>query len=180
MGSLARFSDSLEEMEPSSSPPKRTQRCKRSHGQAFPTARQLCSPPLPSPSTRLCRERAVFRPGGSTTLSCTSQSGYVCGRVQPSKKHPTRLSHPHHWNVLVYPVLILLAPRLPRPSLQAQMLFGGEEAGFTPGDPRDFLCWAHGKGSMGRVVPAVAACCSDICIPGPCQSSPRHRPRQKI
>lgn len=53
MEALARFGDSLEEME-LLSPPKRTQRCKCSHRQAFPTASWLCFPNL---STGLCKER---------------------------------------------------------------------------------------------------------------------------
>lgn len=46
------------------------------------------------------------------------------------------------------------------------MLFGGEEAGFTPWIPVTFLVGPMGKGQWGRVVLAVAAHCSNICIAG--------------
>lgn len=114
---------------------------------------RLCSP---NPPIGLCRETAVFLPGGSTTVPCTSQCGYVCGgEFSPPNNSPlcpqtcpipipvVRMS----W---CFPVLILLFPHLPRPSLRARMLFGGEEAGFTPLDPSDSLCWAHGKGSVRK------------------------------
>lgn len=76
-----------------------------------------------------------------------------------------------------FPVLILLAPHLPRPSLRAQMLFGGEEAAYTPRTPVIFLVGSTGKDQWGRVVPAVAAHCLDICLPSPRQ---RQGPQQKI
>jgi len=78
------------------------------------------------------------------------------------------------------PILILLTPCLPRPNLRARMQSGGEEAGFTPRTPVIFLVGPMGKDQWGRVVPAVAAHCSDTCIPSPSQSSPGQEPQQKI
>lgn len=76
----------------------------------------------------------------------------------------------------VFSILVLCAPCLPRPRLQAQILFEGEERGstFHPHhlDPSDFPGGTHGKGSTVRVVSAGAVHCLDIRIPNFCQSTP--------
>lgn len=126
--------------------------------------------PPPNPSTGLCRETAVFFPGGSTTLSCTSQHGYLyvgeSSALSITSPHTRSIPIPVTGMSWCLPIPVILAPRLPRPNLRARMLFGGEEAGFTPRIPVTFLVGPMGKGQWGRVVPAVAAYCSNICIAG--------------
>lgn len=111
-------------------------------------------------------------------------SAWICvhGRVQPPSNNSSAPSSSQslEWMSWCLPILILLAPCLPMPSLQAQMLFEGEEAGLSPYTPVIFPMWPMGKDWWGRVIPAVAAYCLDICIPSPCQSSPRQTPQHKI
>lgn len=179
MGALARFSDSLEEMEPSCPHQRGHRDASTATVRPFPWLGG-CAPPAHPPGFA-GKEQFSSQEGAPPCLAHLSMDMCLCESSALQKTSPP---HPIPIPVLgmswCLPVLILLAPHLPRPSLQAQMLFGGEEASFSPRTPVTFLVGPMGKNQWGRVVPAVAAHCLDICIPSPCRSSPGHGPQWKI
>lgn len=181
MGALSRFSDSLEEMEPSCPHPGGHRDASRATGRPFPCLEDCAL--LADPSWGGCcfQANSTFPPSREH-LPCPSQHGDVCVCVTPTPiPSPSQLLEYCHVFQTFYSSLLTC----PGQDCKLRCSFK-ERKQVLPSTPNTCTSVTFPVGPMGKdqweewLVPAGAVHCLDVCIPNSCQSVHGQRPQQKM